>query len=120
LAQLTYEIIGRRLQSARKKAGFTQEQVANYLKVPREYMSYYETGSRAVDMLTIDRLADLYGYDIAYFLDPEEIDDFQAASAAFRLTEKPTEKLSPQTLEVVARARRIAINMSKLNKLLEV
>ena len=120
MAELTYEIIGRRLQSARKKAGFTQEQVGKYLDVPREYVSYYETGSRPIDMLSIDKLADLYGYDIAYFLNPNGTEDYQNVSSAYRLINQPTEGLSTQTLEVVARARRLALNISKLNKLLEV
>jgi len=66
MANLTYELIGKRLKAARKTMGLKQEQVANFLGVPREYISYYENGTRPIDTISLNKLADLYGYSLSY------------------------------------------------------
>ena len=61
--------IGKRLQFVRESVGFTQEQVAKYLATKREIISYIETGARPVSTLMLRKLADLYGYQLSYFVD---------------------------------------------------
>ncbi len=49
----------------------------------REQISQLENGHRKVDVITLTKLADLYGYSVAHFVDqvvPEESD----TSIAFR------------------------------------
>ena len=46
--------IGRRLRAIRESASFTQEQVAKYLGVKREVISYIETGHKTVSHLDDD------------------------------------------------------------------
>ena len=40
--------IGNNLQLLRKKLGFTQEEIAEFLGTTRVELSYYETGARTV------------------------------------------------------------------------
>ena len=61
--------IGGRLKAVRVSLGFTQEQVAKYLGTKREIISYIETGTRSINTVTLQKLADLYGYRFSYFID---------------------------------------------------
>lgn len=112
MASLTYEEIGRRLSHARKHAGFTQQQVAEYLRVNREQLSYVETGSRPVDLPTLQRLADLYGFALSYFVASEPDAAPDAAVAAFR-----AESIAPNDLEVIRWVKRLAANLDSLKRL---
>ena len=63
-----YKNIGKKLKKARKLCDFTQVQVGHYLGVKREVISYFESGTRQISLDQLTRLADLYGYDINYFV----------------------------------------------------
>lgn len=108
-----YETIGRLLKEARERCGLTQEQAARYLGVVREIMSYYENGRREIDLLSIKRLADLYGYDIVHFLAEPNSIAFETTALAFRADE-----LNEKDLEIVAWAQRVVRNLQELDELL--
>jgi transcriptional regulator with XRE-family HTH domain len=116
---LTYEKIGQKLKEARKASGFTQGQVAEYLGIKRENVSYFETGNRQIDTLTLNKLAELYGYSLMYFLsndteeEPEKVEEDLVATA-FRAS-----GLSNEDLKVVTWARKFAQNLDSLSQLLE-
>jgi transcriptional regulator with XRE-family HTH domain len=55
--------IGNNLQLLRKKLGFTQEEIAEFLGITRVELSYYETGARSVPTTVITPMANLYGVD---------------------------------------------------------
>lgn len=59
--------MGDRLREAREYLGFSQEEVATYLGVPRSALSLIETGTRKVDALELKKLASLYKRSVAYF-----------------------------------------------------
>jgi len=108
-----YKEIGRKLKKAREKNGLTQSQVGKYLGVAREQISYYETGSREIDLLSLSKLADLYGYPYEYFLsDTSEEPD--SVAIAFRAT-----GLSEKDLDVLARCQRFLSNLKWLDEVLE-
>jgi len=110
-----YKELGRKLKRARENCGLTQSQVAAYLGVKREQISYYENGTREIDLVTLSKLADLYGYEVEYFLAGDSAaDDQQHVSLAFRAA-----GLTEKDLEVVARAKRFAMNLAWLDRLLE-
>ena len=48
------------LKKARKEAGMTQKQVAEYLKVSERHYIYIESGSRLGKIETWDKLEDLF------------------------------------------------------------
>jgi len=54
------ETLGAILREAREYRGFSQEEVANYLSLPRSAISLIETGARRVDVLELQKLAKLY------------------------------------------------------------
>ena len=54
------ETLSARLKEAREYRGFSQEEVARHLGVPRTAVSLMENGSRRVEALELRRLANLY------------------------------------------------------------
>src|SRR5690349_21552117 len=63
--------LGERLREAREYLGFSQEEIATYLGVPRSALSLIETGQRKVDALELKRLAGLYKRPISHFTGEE-------------------------------------------------
>lgn len=54
------EALGARLREAREYRGFSQDEVARHLGIPRSAVSLIETGSRRVEALELQRLAQLF------------------------------------------------------------
>ena len=52
--------LSKRLKEAREYRGFSQEEIADYLGVPRSAISLIENGSRRVSATELSRLASLY------------------------------------------------------------
>lgn len=69
--------MGEKLKRAREYIGFSQDEVAGFLKVPRTAVTNMESGQRKVDALELKRLAELYRQPVGYFTG----DDDEAASA---------------------------------------
>jgi len=63
--------LGERLREAREYLGFSQDQVATFLGVPRSALSLMETGQRKVEVLELTKLAGLYKRPVGYFTDAE-------------------------------------------------
>ncbi|MCD6391091.1 MAG: helix-turn-helix transcriptional regulator [Dehalococcoidia bacterium] len=105
--------IGKRLQSVRESIGFTQEQVAKYLGIKREIISYIETGARPVSTLMLRKLADLYGYKFSYFVDESAKDEGPQVFMAFRVSD-----LNDSDLPIIAQVEKIARNLDSLYRLL--
>lgn len=59
--------LGERLRDARKYLGLNQEEVADYLKIPRTALVDIESGQRRVEAIELTRLARLYKQPIGYF-----------------------------------------------------
>lgn len=69
--------LGERLREAREYVGFSQDEVSNFLKVPRTAVTNMESGQRKVDALELKRLAELYRQPVSHFTG----DDEEAGSA---------------------------------------
>ena len=54
------DTLGSRLKEAREYRGYSQEEVAQHLGLPRSAISLMESGSRRVGALELRRLANLY------------------------------------------------------------
>lgn len=106
-----HKSIGEKLRKARNACDLTQAKVAKYLNMKREMVSYFETGSRPISLAELTRLADLYGYDLGYFISNEEVEPI---SLSFRAS-----NIKGEDLEVIARIKRFANNLHFLNSLLE-
>jgi transcriptional regulator with XRE-family HTH domain len=98
----------------RENGGFKQEDIAKYLGVQREVISYYENGSRKVPLNNLEKLAELFGVSLLDLL--EENTDLTKSKAmiAFRANE-----LKPEDLENIAKFRRIVSNYLKMINILK-
>lgn len=67
--------LGERLREAREYLGFSQDQVATFLGVPRSALSLMETGQRKVEALELKKLAGLYKRPVGYFTGEEKEED---------------------------------------------
>jgi len=65
------KLLGDRLRSAREYLGFSQEQVATFLSIPRSALSLIEGGQRKVDVLELKKLAELYKRSVGHFTGEE-------------------------------------------------
>ena len=59
--------MGERLRAAREYLGFSQDEVARYLGIPRTALSNIETGQRRLEALELTKLATLYKRPVNYF-----------------------------------------------------
>jgi transcriptional regulator with XRE-family HTH domain len=108
-----YVKIGQRLKEARERIGLTQEQAAGALGILREQLSYYENGRREIDVVSLAKLADLYGYALNYFLEKSE-NSQPELFLAFRADE-----VNPEDLPTIAWVQRFTRNLHELNDLLK-
>ncbi len=69
--------LGEKLRRAREYVGYSQDEVASLLKVPRTAVTNMESGQRKVEALELKRLADLYRQPVDHFTSD---DDLTAAS----------------------------------------
>ena len=94
-------ILSERLREAREYLGFSQEEVAGYLDVPRSALSLMERGRRKVDALELKKLAGLYKRPVGYFTD-EGVDEDSFAADVVHLARKASH-LSPEDREELGR-----------------
>ncbi len=93
--------LGERLREAREYLGFSQEEVAAFLGVPRSALSLVETGQRKVDALELKKLASLYKRPVGYFTG-EEAEEISFGADVKHLARKVSE-LSPDDREELSR-----------------
>jgi len=98
----------------REKIGLSQEEVAKYLGIKRELISYYETGSRPVPLEILERLADFYGIDLADLISDNK--EVLNANLAFALRTNEDE-LDKEDLENIASFKKVVMNYLKMIEL---
>lgn len=59
------------LKAFREGNNLSQEVVASFLGIKRELLSYYESDSREAPIDVLEKLANLYGADLADFFETE-------------------------------------------------
>lgn len=101
LAHDKYVFMGARLRLAREYLGFSQEEVAETLGVPRASVSAMESGRRKVSSIEIRNLARLYRRPIEFFYDDasnEVITEDETVKALFRIARNLTVEDKEQVL----------------------
>jgi len=81
--------LGMRLKDAREYRGYSQEDVAKYLGIPRSAISLTESGVRRLDILELQKLARLYQCPL------EELTGNSSPT---------TQEVEPDSIKLVARA----------------
>lgn len=66
---LDYKLIGERLRKARVKKGFTQENLAEIMKLSVAYISRIETGKTHINLTRLDELCTILETKAGYILD---------------------------------------------------
>ena len=106
------EVISRNIKLAREVNGFSQANVAKFLKVDQSLISKFENGERTLQTDILERLANLYGHKVSDFKNEAGIQK-QRIQTAYR-----SSGLSAEDLEVIHDIRRIAINLFFMTELL--
>ena len=109
--------LGTKLKELREQAGFTQSNIANFLKVDQSLVSKIEKGERSITTDMLERLSTLFGVSVAtlltryveeqtmsYSLRAKDIDtnDYEMISAIHRIalnSDFMTEKLITSSKE---------------------
>jgi transcriptional regulator with XRE-family HTH domain len=91
--------LGERLRGSREYLGFSQEDVADHMRLSRPAISNIETGRRKVSTFELARLAALYRQPYEYYLGeiPEVAQD-ETAGALFRAAQELSERDKEQVL----------------------
>lgn len=92
-----YEEIGRKLQKAREEAGLSQEELAKKLGCTQASLSNYELGKRRLYLADLQRIGNLLGKPVTYFLENSE--DKQFANLNFE--QLPREPLVKNIIEAL-------------------
>jgi transcriptional regulator with XRE-family HTH domain len=106
--------IGKNIKALREQMGLTQEALSEFLSVSREYIAYYESGSRAVPSVHLSKLANLFclsEYD--FYEEDKEVSKVNLAFA-FR-----ADQVSTEDLNSIAEFKKIVrnyLNMKKVTK----
>lgn len=113
MANSILEFIGIKLREARKKSGLTQSQVAELIGINKAQLSYYETATREINLNILEKLANLYGYKIDYFVSGNEIEEPEI-QIAFRGID-----LCNEDLKTIAWTKTFLNNLSEMNELIK-
>ena len=73
-----------RLKEYRERLGFTQSQVAQQLKIPRETLSTWENGKRRPHPNHLQKLAKIYQVSTAYLMGEEDLAEDQEREVLYR------------------------------------
>ncbi len=106
------KMIGENIRVLRENAGFTQSNLAQFMKVDQSLISKVEKGERALSAEMLEKLATLFGVSV------EQIENQSVAvsklSFAFRGSE-----FSIEEMEAIAAINRIALNSEFLGVILK-
>lgn len=67
-----YEEIGKKLQRAREEAGLSQEELARKLGCTQASLSNYELGKRRLYLADLQRIGQILGKPVTFFLEDSE------------------------------------------------
>ena len=98
-------IIGENAKRAREYIGYSQASVADFLNVDQSLISKFEKGDRSLRSDMLERLATLYGYNLA---------DIELASDSSKRRLKTayrTSGLNSGDMDVIHDINRIALNL---------
>ena len=101
-------IVGKNLSELRRKNGYTQKQVSDYLGITQSNLSKIENGERNFNMTLLDKLCSLYNCTHEYLLGEGNIPE--KSSITFRSDEKGD-------LNIVAKMNEITGFLKLLRKL---
>lgn len=106
--------IGQNIKFFREQNSLSQNDLSTFLDVDRSLISKYEQGDREVSLPVLEKLANLFGVDLAAFLESEPEENVLNQALAFR-----KDKLNPGDLKQLASFRKIVMNYIDIRELAE-
>jgi len=104
-------IIGENAKRAREACGFSQANVAEFLKVDQSLISKFEKGLRSLQADMLERLSNLYGHRISDFSHTGGISELRI-KAAYR-----SSGITVDDMEAIHDIKRIALNLLYMTEL---
>lgn len=105
-------IIGKNIKDYRKKLNYTQEDIANFLSITREEVSYYENGKRNTPLKVLLKLSDLYGVSVSNFKEEDKSKHKSLIALSFR-----KDDYSSEDFQIVSQFVKVIKNYSKIQRL---
>ena len=93
--------IGAKIAACRKRAGMSQEKLANELNISRQAVSRWENGVNLPDLPTLIQLADFYGVELRELLDGERKPDAMNTPETKSATEETARKVADYSNDVM-------------------
>jgi len=109
---LNFELIGEKFSELRKRSGFTQTQLSEYLDVDQSYISKCEKNERQFSADVLEKAAELFGCTMDYFVN--ESCEFVQIPIALR-----AKNITTEDLDTIAAMNKIALNLRFMEDLLE-
>ena len=106
------KVIGKNILDYRLKAGFTQDNIANFLGTDRSTISKYESNEREVSVIVLEKLANLYGIELEDLLEENSANKAVGLAFAFRST-----GMCEDDMTSIAQFRKIVKNYLKIKTL---
>ena len=97
---LSQKQIGQRVADLRKKRGFSQEDLAKNIKISRSSLAQIELGNRSVDILELQKLSQVLGFSIDYFMSNDFLQGEDSTVEEIYLPLVEMERISVPTLQV--------------------
>lgn len=104
--------IGENIKILREQSGFTQSNIAKYLKVDQSLISKIEKGERLITSDMLDNLSTLFGITSASF----NSNSIPAKQVSFALR---ASEINEDDLETIGAINRIVLNSNFMTQLLE-
>lgn len=109
---MNLDVIGNKFCELRKKNGFTQKQVAEFLGVDQSYISKCEQNERQFGLEILENISNLFGCPIDYFTNEES--EFIPMQFALR-----TKNIDKDDLETISAINKLALNMRYMEEIFQ-
>ena len=104
--------LGDNIRKYREHNGFTQKELADFLRCSREMISYYETDSRTPPVEVLNKISDLFGIELCELIEESSERVEENIVLAFR-----KENNSINDYEEMASFKKIIKNYLKMERL---
>jgi transcriptional regulator with XRE-family HTH domain len=101
--------IGQKIKKLRKKNKLTQKQIADFLDSNQTYISKIEQGKKNININSLEKIANLFGYSINYFTNKNNKNHkYDPIKQTLKLYVK---NITNEDLKVMENINKIAINI---------
>jgi transcriptional regulator with XRE-family HTH domain len=106
------KIIGDNIRQYRKRLGYTQQDLSEFLKIKRSLVSYYENGKRNISISNLMQLGLLFGIDEVDLMEKDSINNQVTMFFLF-----PKETFNKEDFESICAFRKVVKNYLKMDEI---